>query len=149
MNSRQSAEKLLSLLTVDRDAAQCYAQASERVNPPWLREQLQGFRHEHERHIGDLRVLIHDLQQQELIHPSSPSEYQSEGIFSLSGISDPEQVFHILEHNEIIINRHYDEARRWRLFEAARIIIEHHFDDEQRHLHYIRDVLFNRSWERV
>jgi hypothetical protein len=148
MNSHQSAEKLVRLLAVDRDGAHSYAQACERVSAPGLREKLQSFGREHERHIGDLRVLIHDVQQQSLIHPAPPSEYQTEGIFSLSGISDEGQVFSILEHNEIIINRHYEEARTWRVFEAARIIIEHHFDDEQRHLHFIRDVLFNRSWER-
>jgi uncharacterized protein (TIGR02284 family) len=147
VETQQVIERLESLMQLDHNAVQAYEQAIARIDIPAVREKLEEFRADHERHIVDLDVSIRQLggEPEELSRDLKGTLL--EGFTALRSVAGTEGALKAMKTNEQLTNRQYDDALSLDLPQEIREVLERNRDDERRHLAFIDASIDRRVWE--
>jgi rubrerythrin len=132
---------LLDLLQLDGDALRLYDTALDHIDDFEARTELEHFRAEHERHVGELTKLIFDLGGEV---PPANLDFKGEVLrvlTDLRGATGTKGALKAMRMNERIINRAYEKAIEGALPEAAIYTITRNLADERRHLAAIQEHL--------
>jgi uncharacterized protein (TIGR02284 family) len=147
VDTRKVIERLESLMQLDHNAVSAYKQAIEKIDIPNVREKLEEFRGDHERHIVDLDACIRRL-------GGTPKEISRDvkgslikGFTALRSVTGTEGALKAMKTNEQLTNRQYDDAMSLEMPEEVREVVEKNRDDERRHLAFIEAVIDRRVWE--
>lgn len=133
---------LLDLIQLDGDAIQLYDQALEHVDDPDVRVDLESFRADHERHVGDLTKIVFDLG-----GDVPPANLDLKGeilrvLTEMRSASGTKGALKAMRMNERLTNRAYEKVYAkvvdHQLPEAAVYVITRNLADERRHLDTIK-----------
>lgn len=133
---------LLDLIQLDGDAIRLYDQALEHVDDFDARTDLEAFRADHERHVGDLTKVVFDLGGDV---PPANLDLKGELLRVLTEIrssTGTKGALKAMRMNERITNRAYEKAIESQLPEAAVYVITKNLADERRHLETIEAHLY-------
>lgn len=127
-------QRLLELIQLDADAIQLYVKALEHVDDFDARTDLEAFKADHERHVGELTRLVFELG-----GTVPPASLDLKGellriVTELRSVSGTKGALKAMRVNERITNRRYEEAIEHELPEAAVFAITRNLADERRHL---------------
>jgi rubrerythrin len=127
-------DTLLQLIQVETDALQLYALALDRVDDLAVREDIEGFRTDHERHIAELEQLVRLFGDE----PDAPSreviELAFEGLVALRAATGTNGALSALRLHERHANGVLDDALDAGLPPIAYELVMSHLEDERRHL---------------
>jgi rubrerythrin len=129
----KAIDTLLDLLQLDGDAIQLYDQALEHVDDFDVRTDLEAFRADHERHVGDLTKLVFDLGGDV---PPANLDLKGEllrALTELRSATGTRGALKAMRMNERITNRAYEKAIGRPLPETAIYTITRNLADERRH----------------
>jgi uncharacterized protein (TIGR02284 family) len=143
MNDREVTKKLNSLIQLDIDAVNAYDQALKGVDAEDddIRDALEEYRGDHERHIQVFAGIVRDFGGEP---PDRTPDFQGfllQGFTAVRSTSGTEGSLKAMERNERLTNDKYNEARSWDLGAEIQEVIESHFMDEQTHLEFIEEAL--------
>jgi uncharacterized protein (TIGR02284 family) len=147
MTAQASLEQLVTLVQLDIDAAQAYAQAIETIGIQEIRDRLDEFREDHERHVDELSAAITRLGGKP---PERAPDLKGQLIGGYTAIRSAMGIagaLRAMKNNEILANRIYEQALALELPDDVKAIVERNREDERRHLAYIESVLEDRVWE--
>jgi uncharacterized protein (TIGR02284 family) len=125
---------LNELIQLDFDASRTYEQAIERVQDPMIREDLELFRADHERHIVELTSAVEDLGGEVEEVSRDVKGVLLEGVTRLRSATGTLGALRAMRLNEKLSNRAYGHAADKDLPAAAHEIITRGLEDERRHL---------------
>ncbi|WP_142848493.1 DUF2383 domain-containing protein [Telmatospirillum sp. J64-1] len=137
-------EPLVHLVRVDMDAVRAYTQAIHAIQDDGLKEVLQDFREDHERHIRDLSAAIRDL-------GGDPPQQPHISAFALAGFTriasgmGVSTALMAMQSNEVVTNQAYEIALNSGLPRQVLDLVHRNHRDEQRHLETIRTWLEDSS----
>jgi uncharacterized protein (TIGR02284 family) len=136
-------KKLNSLIQLDVDAVHAYDQALDSIDAEDddIREALQDYRRDHERHIKTLSSIVRDFGG---LPPDRTPDFKGfliQGFTMVRSSTGTKGALKAMARNEHLTNDKYNEARSWGLNADIQEVIEQHFIDEQTHLEYIEEAL--------
>jgi uncharacterized protein (TIGR02284 family) len=136
---------LNNLIQLDIDAVHAYGQAIDNMDDAVVKNRLQEFQGDHERHI---RVLMEVVREQ----GGTPIEYKRdfkgfliEGMTAIRSAMGTKGALKAMKTNEVLTNRRYDAALQEDLPPRVRDIVMRNRDDERRHLQYIESCLTGKT----
>lgn len=141
MENKVIIEELKFLIQLDIDAARTYSRAIDEIEIKFLRDHLDDFRNDHERHVYNLSPIITELGE----NPPEKSP-DLEG-FTIAGFTEircgtgTESVLNAVEANEKVTNKSYSEACSKAFPPDILHQLLNNYEDEQRHLGFIRQQL--------
>jgi rubrerythrin len=144
--NKKKLAKLHSLAQLDVDAIGTYDAALERVDVPMLREQLSGFRADHERHVRTLNDFIVRYGGEAVEMKPDIKGAVLKGFTAVTSMMGNEAALVAMIGNEELTTRSYQAALKLEWSPEERTVIESHFADEQRHLAWIKDAAKSRRW---
>ncbi len=147
MEQKQLAKKLKDLVQLDIDAVHAYEKAIANINNTGIREQLEAFKKDHERHIGELSQKMRELGETPPDNKPDMKGYLIEGLTALRSSTGTEGALKAMKSNEKTTNKKYDEARKLDVMGETKEMIERNYQDEKTHLEYIERALNERLWE--
>ena len=147
MDNKDMAQKLASLAQLDIDAAHAYAAAIEKVDMASVKERLEGYREDHERHIKALSTEISRLGETPPDYSPDFKGFFIEGFTSLRSSSGTAGALKAMHTNEKLTNKRYEEASRLDLPAGLKNIIAAAWEDERRHLDYVETAINEKVWE--
>lgn len=143
MERAELIDQLNSLIKLDVDAVEAYGQAIKHIKYDDIRQQLTDFQDDHRDHISNLSAVVREFGG-EPVKPSPDFKgYLIEGFTALKSITSTKGALEAMETNEKLTNRKYEEAAAMKMPSHVQKIILHNLSQEQRHLHFIQDVLIN------
>ncbi len=146
MNDKTS-RVLKSLVQLDYDAMQTYEQAIARVDFQPIREQLQRFHDDHDRHIRELSALLRANAEEP---PERSRDFKGvvlEAMTLLRSVTGTEGALKAMHMNEKLTNKSYQEATEAGLPADAQSLVQKNYRDEQRHIRYIEQQLQEKPWQ--
>jgi rubrerythrin len=147
MTAQASLDQLVTLAQLDIDAAQAYEQAIDGIDIPEIRDRLDDFREDHERHVDELSAAITRLGGEPPRREADFKGYVIEGYTAVRSAMGIAGALRAMKNNEILANTIYEQALSLDLPDDVKAIIERNREDERRHLAYIEAVLEDRVWE--
>jgi len=132
--SKDVIEHLNELIQLDFDAARTYEQALEHVDDPRVRDDLEAFRADHERHIAELTHVIEDLGGEAEDIQRDVKGVLLEGMTKLRSATGTIGALKAMRMNEKLTNRTYEKAVRAELPPLALGTVRRNLEDERRHL---------------
>jgi rubrerythrin len=147
MTAQASLDHLVTLVQLDIDAVQAYGQAIDNIDIPEIRERLDDFREDHERHIDELSAAIRRLGGEPPERAADFKGYLIEGYTAIRGAMGIAGALRAMKMNEILTNTTYEQALALDLPNDVMAIIGRNREDERRHLAYIEAVLEDRVWD--
>ncbi len=148
MDTRETCDRLNSLIKCDVDAVHAYQQAIEACEMEEIRSRLVQFQSDHQRHIRDLSQQVRLLGGEPEVEKSWAG-FLIEGFTAIASQGDHSALV-AMRGNEELTNRTYEAAlNESDLPTDVRAVLERNFSDEQRHLSWIKDQLDARVWERT
>lgn len=142
VDAAEILEGLNDLLQLDHDAIGAYQIAIERLSDPNHAQQIQGFLHDHERHVRELNRLIRERAGVAMNEPhaTGPFKQALQGLGSIGGDRGTLMAFRT---NELQARAKYHgytvKAKSWP--EDVRAVIEANSLDEERHHRWVVEVL--------
>lgn len=135
-------EQIMGLILLDRAAAEAYRLAIDVCKTPEIKEQLEGFRADHERHE---RELLNELG---AAPPDQPDE-RGQCIRRYTELSAREErtALVAMRANEELTNDAYASVLASDLPDQVRRMVEANWQDERRHIRWIHEEIRTRSWE--
>lgn len=147
MDTREVIDKLSQLIHLDIDAVHAYGQAIKQIDLVPIRETLEQFLEDHDRHVRNLSDKIRQL-------GGDPPEYSRdfkgfliEGFTAIRSMTGNKGALEAMKMNERLTNRKYNDAMGWDVPLDVKTIIQSNFEDEKRHLQFIEQALDKRLWE--
>ena len=126
------------LIQLDIDASYAYTEALKAIQEKDIHEKMQGFKHDHERHITDLTALLKKLGGEPIKHTQDIKGYVIEGMTALRSITGTEGALKAMIMNEALTNKKYHDALEYTGFtEEVRALIRANYEDEKKHKAYI------------
>ena len=146
MEQKEIHRKIRSLIQLDIDAVHAYQQAIDKTEHRGVRDQLNLFRKDHERHVRELSAKLVGMGEKA---PDSPDlkGYLIEGFTSLRSSTGTKGALKAMQTNEKLTNRKYEEAAKEDFPPEIRSLIESNRQDEAKHLRYVEQVLAEKVWE--
>lgn len=148
METKDILKHLEKLCRVDIDAVGSYEQAIQNVDDHTIRQKLEEFKGDHERHY-------HELSDHMKKHGGEPPEYKPDfkgfmlqGFTAIRAATGTEGALKAMESNENTTNKHYSEAIEHDWPDDIMQVIQKNWQDEQRHLDYIERTLQARPWDK-
>lgn len=138
-------EKLSSLIQLDIDAANAYEEAIEKCDDTLVREHLETFKDDHQRHIDELSAYIADYDMEPPEQTPDLKGVLIEGFTSLRSSTGTEGALKAMRTNEKMTNKKYSDAMEWDLDLDAKDIVMRGYEDEKTHLAYIEEQLTVRA----
>ncbi|HBG26513.1 MAG: hypothetical protein A2Y10_00955 [Planctomycetes bacterium GWF2_41_51] len=138
-------EKLSSLIQLDIDAANAYDQAIEKCDDALVREHLETYKEDHQRHIDELSAYLTDY---DMEPPEEKPDFKGvliEGFTAMRSVTGTEGALKAMRTNEKLTNKKYNEAMDWDVDLDAKDIIMRGYEDEKTHLIYIEEQLSVRT----
>jgi rubrerythrin len=130
--------KLNELIQLDYDAIVSYGHAIEHCDDTRCRQDLELFRADHERHIGDLARVIRALDGKPIDVHRDLKGIVLEGITTVRSLGGTLPSLRAMRTNEKLTNHLYRRAAMLAVAPIARVVIDQNFADEQRHLAVIQ-----------
>lgn len=141
MENKEIIEELKSLVQLDIDATRAYAQAIDEIDIKFIKDHLDDFRNDHERHIYNLSPHITEL-------GGTPPEKSPDlkgfiiaGFTMIRSQTGTEGALNAMETNEKMTNENYSEACSKDFPKDILAQLQSNYDDEQRHLEFIQQQL--------
>ncbi len=148
MDTKQILEHLNDLCQTDIDAVATYDQAIQNTSDPNVRNHLEKFKQDHERHVTELSNHI----KKHGGHPPSQKTgftgFFKQGFTAIRAAIGNEGALQAMRSNEKTTNEAYAKATEWEVPDDIKQLIEKNYEDEQRHLEYIEEALRTRPWEK-
>jgi uncharacterized protein (TIGR02284 family) len=141
MENKEIIEELKSLIQLDIDATRAYSQAINEISIKFIRDSLDEFRNDHERHIYNLSPIITEL------GGTPPEKTPDLKGFLISGFtmirSQPGNMgaLHAMESNEKLTNKQYSDACNKDFPKHIIDQLRLNYQDEQKHLEFIQHQL--------
>ena len=148
-DAKKLCTKLSELCQLDIDAVRAYRQAILAVDVPLVRERLESFQEDHERHVMDLSQVIRDFGEEPPADAPDLKGFFLAGFTAVRSMTGTAGALKAMRGNEILTNKTYEEALAWDMPENIRELIERNFDDEVRHLSFIKKAVREKIWERA
>ncbi len=148
MQNHELCRELCDLIQLDIDAVAAYETAIREVDTVGIREQLESFKQDHERHITQLSAVVHQLGEKAPERKPDFKGFLIQGFTAIRSATGTEGALKAMKSNEELTNRTYHKALSYDLPHDIKAIIQRNFSDEQRHLRSIEGWLHARSWER-
>ncbi len=148
MDKKEVANKLGSLMQLDIDAAHAYGQAIEEINIRSIRDTLEKYRGDHERHINDLSAMITKMGETPPSHSRDVKGFLIEGFTAIRSATGVEGALKAMKTNEELTNKRYAEAMGMDMPADAKALVERNYRDEQQHRSYVEQAISNRIWEK-
>lgn len=128
------------LVQTDIDALHCYDQAISRIREGATAGVLRAFRIDHDRHVEELSEAVRGL------GGTPPSRQDASGrmlsgMTAVAASTGTLSALTIMEANEVVTNRAYEQALAADLPTDLRALVAANRDDERRHLARIKDML--------
>ena len=142
VDAAEILEVLNDLLQLDHDAIGAYEIAIERLEDPNHAQQIQGFLHDHERHVRELNRLIQERAgvPRNEPHVTGPFKQALQGLGSLGGDRGTLIAFRTNEMQ--VRSKYYACAARAKLWPPeVRAVIETNAADEDRHYRWVNEAL--------
>lgn len=147
MDTREIIDRLVNLVHLDIDAVHAYGHAIKQIDLVTIRETLEQFLEDHDRHVRNLSDKIRDL-------GGSPPEYSRdfkgfliEGFTAIRSLTGTKGALEAMKTNERLTNRKYEDAMKWDVPIDLKTLLQRNFEDEKRHLQFIEQALEKRMWE--
>ncbi len=147
METKDILKNLGHLCQVDIDAVASYEQAIDNVTDANIKQKLEHFKNDHERHITEISKHIRT-------HGGQPPEYKPgmkgfvlKGFTAIRSAAGTEAALNAMKSNEYTTNKHYSEAMNWDWPDEIMNVVKNNYDDEKHHLDYIESTLRDRPWE--
>jgi rubrerythrin len=134
-----ASEMLLALARLDAEAAQAYLAAAESMTVPEVRQKLQEFARDHERHVRDLRRCVERLAEAELPPAREAEASLLPALVRMAAPLGLEAVVMALLNDEQLTNVSYEDALAYEWDEESEGLIERHRADEQRHFEWLAE----------
>lgn len=138
-------EKLSSLIQLDIDAVNAYEQAIEKCDDTFVREQLEIFKIDHQRHIDELSAYLIDYDMEPPAQKPDLKGFIIEGFTALRSVTGTDGALKAMKSNEELTNKKYTEALQWELDLDAMDIVTRGYEDEKTHLSFIKEQLSVRT----
>ena len=148
MTNQEMVDKLSSLVKIDVDAVKSYGQAIEEIDKPDIRNQINQFSDDHNRHITELFNMIREFGGAPPSYSLDMRGFLLEGFTAIRSLTGTAGALKALHTNEEITNRDYSKALSFDLPLPAKELVNKNFADEQRHLKYITQQIESRVWEK-
>ena len=132
---------LSDLMKLDVDAVHAYEQAIDRIDVRAIRDALEEFKGDHDRHVDELSRAIRDLGGEPPERTPDIKGFLIEGFTAIRSATGTEGAMKAMRSNEKMTNKKYDKALDEELAPDVRSLVERNRDDERRHLAYIERVL--------
>lgn len=136
-------------MQLDIDAAHAYGQAIDKIDIPEVRDKLNKYKQDHEKHVDALSRIIRDMGD---IPPEKGRDFKGfmiEGFTALMSLTGDKNAITAMENNEKLTNKKYSEAVNWKeLTPEAKLVVEGNYKDEQEHLSYIQKIISEKVWEK-
>ena len=126
-------DKLNDLIELDFDAVKAYEKAIEHIDDDEVRDDLELFKLDHERHIRDLTDLVMDLGGT----PKTKGDVKGvllEGMTALRSVTGTMGALRAMRMNEKHTNRVYAKAAELAWAPIVRELVDRNLLDERRHL---------------
>jgi len=147
MDNKEIIDKLSSLIRLDIDAVQSYDAVVGKVNEQDIRETLEQFKENHNRHIESLSGIVKRLGG---TPPSRGPDIKGlffEGIALVRSLGGTEGVLRGLQPGEKTADKAYEEAMGENYPADIKAAIEVNFMDQQRQARYLENAINVRVWE--
>ncbi|MCM2322285.1 MAG: ferritin-like domain-containing protein [Oligoflexia bacterium] len=131
--------QLNSLIQLDVDAIHAYDQAIEKIDVEPIRDELEGFKKDHHRHVEELTNAVRRM-------GGEPVKYERD-LTALRSVTGTEGALRAMKSNEKLTNKTYRRALGWILPPEVYDVVRRNRDDEVRHLAYIERALRERFFE--
>jgi uncharacterized protein (TIGR02284 family) len=148
MSDKDVIQTLNELIQLDFDATKIYDQAIERADDPNVREDLEEFRADHERHIAELTRVVEDLGGEVEEVSRDIKGVLLEGMTKLRSATGTLGALRAMRMNEKLTNRTYDKAAGKELPPEAFDVVTRGLEDERRHLAAIEAHIDRYGMER-
>ncbi len=132
---------LNDLLQIDIDAYHAYNQSIDSMEESTYREKLTDFRSDHERHIGALSDLIHQLGGQPTDFSRDFKGFLISGYTAIRSITGTVGILKAMDTNEILTKDRYQQALKAPLPDSVKEVVTSHMHDEERHVSEIEKML--------
>ncbi|MEW6056255.1 MAG: DUF2383 domain-containing protein [Bdellovibrionota bacterium] len=149
METRELVSRLHTLVKLDIDAVRAYEQAMEKIEVVSIRNQLEQFKADHERHITELSEAIQRFGGEAPKMSPDLKGFLIEGFTALRSVTGTEGALKAMQMNEKLTNKTYEDAISWNVPADIRTVLVRGLDDERRHLEYIQHAIESRIWESV
>jgi uncharacterized protein (TIGR02284 family) len=139
--SKDVIQHLNELIQLDFDASKTYEQALEHVDDPLVREDLELFRADHERHIVELTRVVEDLGGEAEEVGRDIKGVLLESMTKLRSATGTLGALKAMRTNEKLTNRTYEKSVARELPPIALEVVTRNLEDERRHLAAIEEHL--------
>jgi uncharacterized protein (TIGR02284 family) len=140
-NEVSFVEALMDLIELDFDAVAAYEAAVNRLNDPFVKDQMGQFMSDHQRHIQELSVIVRELGQV----PPTGSDFKAvltQGKVVIGGLVGDKGILSAMRSNEDDTNQAYEQAlKRNDILPRAEGILKQNLADERRHRAWIEERL--------
>ncbi|HEY0526164.1 MAG TPA: DUF2383 domain-containing protein [Stellaceae bacterium] len=147
MTQQDPISHLVTLAQLDIDAARAYVQAVDAIDIPSIRDRLDDFRQDHERHVRELSEVIRWMGGEPPERAPDVKGFFIAGYTAIRSTMGIAGALRAMKTNEMMTNAIYERALAIDLPDDVRGLIERNREDERRHLAYIESVLEDRAWQ--
>jgi rubrerythrin len=140
MDERAVLSLLQSLAQLDIDAVNAYRRALRRIEDGPVRDEIEGFRRDHERHVEELSAAIEKRGGKRPAFEPDTAGALIEGLTALRSTGET-GALKALKTNERLTNAAYAAAIREDLPSDVALLVQKNREDERRHFNFIRAEL--------
>ena len=146
MGHQDLVSHLKRLAQLDIDAIASYEAAIDRIDVTSVRQELDGFRVDHVRHVQDLDALVVAAGAEPVEPKPDLKGALLKGFTAATSMAGVEAALLAMLANEELTNHTYASALELPLLPEQRRVVEKNYDDEKRHLAWIKRALRERPW---
>jgi len=141
MENKDAIIELKSLIQLDIDATRAYLQAIEEINIKFIRDYLDDFRNDHERHIYNLSPFVMELGDSPPEKSPDLKGFIISGFIMIRSQTGTRGALNAMELNEKLTNKKYAEACAKDFPQRILSQIKINYQDEQKHLEFIQQQI--------
>jgi uncharacterized protein (TIGR02284 family) len=141
-------EELNEVLQIDLDAVGAYQSAIDRIDEISIKQQLQAFQGDHQRHIIDLKAIIRRCGGEPRDKPDLQGAIRK-GFTALAGLVGTEAALRAMLSNERKTNEVYEHHVKKNFPADILDVLRRNYSDEQRHFAWIESAVHTRLWEQT
>jgi rubrerythrin len=146
MGHQNLAYHLQRLAQLDVDAIASYEAAIDRIDVTSVRQELDGFRVDHVRHLQDLNALLVAAGAEPVETKTDLKGALLKGFTAATSTAGVEAALLAMVANEELTNHTYAAALGLPLLPEQRRVVEKNYDDEKRHLAWLKRAARERPW---
>ncbi len=130
------------LIQLDVDAFYTYSEAIKNITETDIKQKMEEFQKDHERHIKDLSMELKELGGIPIKHNRDLKGFVIEGMTALRSLTGTNGALKAMITNEETTNKKYEDALSYNGFpKELKSLMQSNFNDEKRHLEYVKEKL--------